>query len=219
MSIPNVPLPMHLEELRMSLYNPDILSIDPTKLVPWTKSMASNIDPFLENIYKLSCIGKRLEHYAGSDSFFKAYNDTNQVVRAYIKETYVVLELNPNPKDNNKWTHIVEHHSPNNKKGKNFYTFNVPYNINQELIDKLTDISSMIVDTVEQYLLDIINDKKTVMDTLYKIRILDKTESEIIDEEKIRLKAQKEFKESEKMSKREIPFWSKFFPDNKVTFM
>lgn len=164
-------LSVSLDKLKEEIYNNN--SYISTDLIYWQENSGLNIDTLLNNIYKLSCIGKKLKTYPKTKTFFTPYNDNTQIIRVYLTDTYIVFELNPDPNNYDKWFHIIEHHNPNDKNSPNFYKIKIPNNSTEEFITMLTKVSGMLVDTVEQYLLDIVNNTTSVMDVIAHIRIIE----------------------------------------------
>lgn len=197
---------------------------DPFKreLVEWNKE--THRDTFiklLSEMKKLSKLSEALKSYDEKDKLCHVQPEFNdhQQLRCYFTSSYVVVEVNPNPKQSSsKWTHIVENHGVDEDETHPRYeNIKIMQDLSEDVWKLVTEGVRMCVETVEQYLFALVNAQKPVYEQMKLIRIGGKTEEELKKEAKAQawaniqvLKDEKAINVAAKAQKRK-EFWDNVF--------
>lgn len=214
--------------MRNSIYNDgDSVYSSPQ---PYKGEITPAIEDLLESLYKLTKLFKAMLNFNSFKalSYVQPYFEKSQHLRCYLSKSYIVVEVNDNPTNfNSNWSHIIEKHNADVKSNNKASMLSIIPNLPDEVIEKINIGIHAVIETVEQYIFDKMNNNSTVFEKIKMIRIGDKTEDELKEEALAQawanievLKIEKQFNVAAKAKKRK-EWWNKFFGifgDSKIKF-
>lgn len=194
-----------IQDLRDIVYNDELKQFIPEK---YNGEITPTIEELLDQTYRLTKLYKALDgQNTNFDKHIQPFNDTNQPLRCYISDTYIVVEINTNSKKaGGNWTHIIEHHSADVKfEDRNRINLKIiPGLCDDEFLTKISEAVEWVIETIEQQLFDIVNNTQTKFNVIKEIRV--GTVESLDNKEKEIKKHKKRF------------FWQKWFSQSTIHF-
>jgi len=168
-------------------------SINKLKLLP-SRYKKEQIYPILKSMHKLTKLSLTMDEFENNHriNFVQPYLDPNQDLRCYVTNAYIVVELISNKNDRNSWVHIIEHHNIYKEESNDWYNFKILEGLEDNTLDIIAEGVEMVVETLEDHLYKIMNNKSKLIDQFNMIKIGVKSELDIRNEEELRLKIRKE---------------------------
>lgn len=216
--------PITMDAMRDAIYNGgEIMSLTPKQ---FNGEKTQIIDNMLEAMNKLTKLYKVMSKYDGAKvlSHIQPYFKDDQQFRCYLSDSYIVVEVNHQPKNYNsgKWVHIIENHGADVSKGnERWYDFKIIPGFSDEHLIKITEGIETVVETVEKYVYDLMNETQTVFEKIKMIRIGEPTEAELKKQAWANIEVLKEEKRlnmAAKMDKRR-EWWARIFGESKISFL
>lgn len=121
--------PLSMDIMREMIYSKDS-DLNSMELKDYDGEITPIIESMLDNMYKLTVLSDTMKKFPDSKnlSHVQPYHDTTQHFRCYLSDSYIVVEVSPEPeRSSGTWKHIIENHGADekydlqNKKGKSRY--------------------------------------------------------------------------------------------------
>lgn len=210
---------IYKDSMRDLIYNDTgLLNCSPQ---PYKGEITPAIEDLLESLYKLTKLFKAMLNFNSFEallSYVQPYFEKSQHLRCYLSKSYIVVEVNDNPTNfNSNWSHVIEKHNADVKSNNKASMLSIIPNLPDEIIEKINIGIHAVIETVEQYIFDKMNNNTTVFEKIKMIRIGDKTEDELKEEALAQawanievLKIEKQINVAAKAEKRK-EWWNKIF--------